>query len=296
MKKRILLFALMLGIGINQTVAQSKTSSIRNTINELETVFLEQEDLLSSAYVYVGDIKPFMNKNDLPFKKIDINALNEIAIPLSSSFRIINKELFPQSSYTLKKSDQGRTLIINNPSLFWEHCRRLIIQTNFLESVDSTIPKRKSVVKNLLKTKEEDTKSTVSIEKAKRELKKLRNKTKSDEKYYDLLVDRIDENDSKINRCYVLITSKKEFRDIVRGTGLSLHKLKWNIENIDKSFFKECDLRMLTEISLKTKNPEILTPVPTSSYRIETCGHERKLIIMSPTEFWKYSNCLIIQL
>ena len=162
----------MLGIGINQTVAQSKTSSIHNTINELETVFLEQEDLLSSAYVYVGDIKPLMNKNDLPFKKIDINALNEIAIPLSSSFRIINKELFPQSSYTLKKSDQGRTLIINNPSLFGEHCRRLIIQTNFLESVDSTIPKRKSVVKNLLKTKEEDTKSTVSIEKAKKGTKK----------------------------------------------------------------------------------------------------------------------------
>ena len=98
-----------------------------------------------------------------------------------------------------------------------------------------------------------------------------------------------------LNEGYVLIDTKKSLSDKGVISGGLLKKTKVNYNSLQKSQFKKVDIRHFTEITIDSKKPKILTPMPASSYRIDTNGSTSVLYISDPTAFWSVSNYLIIQ-
>lgn len=104
--------------------------------------------------------------------------------------------------------------------------------------------------------------------------------------------------DEIINQCYVKVGTKKELKSAGLLKGGFLAKKKVNYSEVDKSKFVAVDIRKFREVTLKSDNPKILTPIPNNrSYHFEDNGNGTcTLVITNATQFWSVSNFLIIQL
>ena len=109
---------------------------------------------------------------------------------------------------------------------------------------------------------------------------------------------KLSAQDEMINECYIKVGTKKELQraGLLRGGFLS--KKRVNYTNVDKSKFNAVDIRKFRDITLRSDNPKILTPMPNnSSFHFEDNGDGTcTLHITDPTKFWSVSNFLIIQL
>ncbi len=97
--------------------------------------------------------------------------------------------------------------------------------------------------------------------------------------------------DSLLNNCYVLISSKKDLKakGILKGN-------KLNSDAFNRSRFMKVDIREFREVTFEAKKPKVLTNMSSSSYILGT--NDRKnftLKITNPTAFWEVSNFLVIQ-
>lgn len=100
-----------------------------------------------------------------------------------------------------------------------------------------------------------------------------------------------------INECYVKIGNKKTLSAMGIITGGLLKKTKLNPNAIDKSQFTKVDIRYFTEVPLQSSKPEILTQMPSSSYKIEKTGKNSSVLyVVDPAAFWSLSNYLVIML
>lgn len=126
----------------------------------------------------------------------------------------------------------------------------------------------------------------------------LRTKTEQAEKKNEVLTSALSAQDEMINECYIKVGTKKELQraGLLRGGFLS--KKRVNYTNVDKSKFNAVDIRKFRDITLRSDNPKILTPMPNnSSFHFEDNGDGTcTLHITDPTKFWSVSNFLIIQL
>lgn len=98
--------------------------------------------------------------------------------------------------------------------------------------------------------------------------------------------------DAILNNGYVLLGTKAD----LQRKGI-LKKGKLVSESIlDRSKFKQVDMRHWKEVSFTAKKPRILSNMPTSSYELTTDGHGNfTLTIINPSDFWKITSYLIIQ-
>lgn len=133
-------------------------------------------------------------------------------------------------------------------------------------------------------------------------IRNLQTKVKSLSESNSMLNDKVERQvealtvqSEMINEGYVLIETKKALSEMGVISGGLLKKTKVNYNSIQKSRFQRVDIRHFTEITINSKKPKILTPMPKSSYRIETNGSTSILYISDPTEFWSVSNYLIVQ-
>ena len=101
--------------------------------------------------------------------------------------------------------------------------------------------------------------------------------------------------DEIVNERYLKIASKAELRKEGLLTGGFLKKSKIDFSKIDKQQFRTIDIRYFTELEIDSKNPKILTDVPTDSYTLEKKDNKTILRITDPVRFWGLSNFLIIQ-
>ena len=101
--------------------------------------------------------------------------------------------------------------------------------------------------------------------------------------------------DEMINECYVKIGTKSELKELgLINSGFG-KKTKIDYQKLQKSKFMRVDIRRFTEIPLNSSNPKILSPMPSSSYRIvNNSNGTTTLRILDPTSFWSVSNYLII--
>ncbi len=99
-----------------------------------------------------------------------------------------------------------------------------------------------------------------------------------------------------INEAYVIIDTKKSLSSKGIVSGGLFKKTKVNYNTIQKTHFRKVDIREFTEVVINSKKPKVLTPMPASSYRIETNGSTSTLYISDPTAFWSVSNYLVIML
>ena len=67
-------------------------------------------------------------------------------------------------------------------------------------------------------------------------------------------------------------------------------------ENFNKNYFTKIDIRTERTIPLYSKSAKVLTPHPTSSYRLEADANKNyTLHILDPNQFWSTSKYLVIQ-
>lgn len=129
-------------------------------------------------------------------------------------------------------------------------------------------------------------------------LNDMKTRVSSAENKAQILTTALSQQDEVINECYVKIGTKKQLSAAGLLKGGFLQKKKVNYKGMDKSKFNAVDIRKFREITLKSKNPRILTPQPSNrSFHFEDSGDGNcTLVITNPTLFWSVSNFLIIQL
>lgn len=129
-------------------------------------------------------------------------------------------------------------------------------------------------------------------------LNDMKTRVSSAENKAQILTTALSQQDEVINECYVKIGTKKQLSAAGLLKGGFLQKKKVNYEGMDKNKFNAVDIRKFREITLKSKNPKILTPQPSNrSFHFEESGDGNcTLVITNPTLFWSVSNFLIIQL
>ena len=292
--KRFCYTILFLGLALTQGDARNKKDSLRNMIKFFETEIPKMEDLASECKVYVGNYRNAINSERLPYSVLYKSTLDEINIH-SSYARIINKQMYPDDSYSLSATEDGYKLKILKPDEFWEYTKYLIIKTNKESQADSTDSVRKFIISNQLDLGQYIARKTPS-QMACDKIRKVRRKTKSDKKYADILSDWLNELDKSLNVCYCLVGYKKELKEIgVLMSGL-LSQNRIGFKKIDKSRFWKYDMRKIVELRIDSKHPKILTKQPMSSYRIEHKEDgESVLYITNPKLFWENSKYLVIQ-
>ena len=106
----------------------------------------------------------------------------------------------------------------------------------------------------------------------------------------------MEQQDNIINEGFIKIASKRELKSSGLLSSGFLKKNKIDYDKIDKSLFRAVDIRKLTELDINSKNPKILTEVPSDAYVMETNGDMTKLRIVNPGKFWSISKFIIIQI
>lgn len=101
--------------------------------------------------------------------------------------------------------------------------------------------------------------------------------------------------DEMVNEGYVLTASKAELKKKGILTGGVLQKKSIDYNNLDKSLFKRIDIREFSELTINSKAPKILTPVPKDSYQLVKQGSTTVLKVTNPGRFWSISTYLVIQ-
>lgn len=98
--------------------------------------------------------------------------------------------------------------------------------------------------------------------------------------------------DDELNTGYYMITTKSALK---KANMWKSHKV--DVTNLDKSLFKEIDIRVVTEIPINSKNATLLTQMPSDSYTIEKDAKTKTctLRIIDPNRFWSVSKFLIIR-
>ena len=168
-----------------------------------------------------------------------------------------------------------------------------------LQSVIAFLNRQLAEKDNIIQSLRRDVSSkNQDITQLRSSLSAMRTRAEKAEKRTEVVTTALAKQDEIINECYVRIGTKKQLSQAGLLKGGFLKKKKVNYNEVDKAKFNAVDIRRFREVTLKSPNPKILTPLPSnSSYHFEDNGDNTcTLVITNPTRFWSVSNYLIIQL
>ena len=98
-----------------------------------------------------------------------------------------------------------------------------------------------------------------------------------------------------INECYVKIGTKQELKAQGIISAGFLKKTRVNTDGLKKENCMRVDIRTFTELEIESGSVKVLTPMPSSSYKIVKDNQAKStLYILDPTAFWSVSNYLVI--
>lgn len=100
----------------------------------------------------------------------------------------------------------------------------------------------------------------------------------------------------ELNLCYYVIGTKDELKkhNIIK-TGF-LRKTKVLPDDYEVAYFTAADKRTLSSLPLHSSKAKIITNQPASSYKIVNEGNQKVLKIVNPDQFWRTTNCLVVQI
>jgi len=103
--------------------------------------------------------------------------------------------------------------------------------------------------------------------------------------------------DQDLHRAWFVFGTKSELKEqnILTNTGLFKKGDVLNSDEMNKSYFTECDIRKTKEIKLFSKDAELLSNHPDGSYQfVRDEQKELSLAILDPQTFWSTSKYLVI--
>ena len=143
--------------------------------------------------------------------------------------------------------------------------------------------------------REELDNQNISIEELKSLTLSLRQKNTRQAELINEQEKLISSQDETINEGFIKMGTKDELKKLGLISGGGLKKKKVEYGNVEKDLFDRIDIRDLHKLDIPGKNPQILTPMPEESYKMEKNGKNTVLRILAPDRFWSVSNFLIIQ-
>lgn len=107
----------------------------------------------------------------------------------------------------------------------------------------------------------------------------------------------INEQDATIHTAFVLIGTTKVLKEkgIIKGGFLSKKKIV--VSNMQANQFEKVDIRNFNDITLRSKDPQIMTQMPSDSYTLKQNGDgTTTLHITNTSTFWSVSKYLVVRL
>ena len=149
----------------------------------------------------------------------------------------------------------------------------------------------------IIRMKKELNQKNVSIASLRGKVSRMESDIKTKDSDIDYLLNVSDQQqkimetqDNILNEGYYLVKTKKELSSLgIKSNDISK-------ANINLSDFKKVDIREFAGLTISSDRVKILSQIPASSYSLTTNGDgTTTLDILSPADFWQYSNILIIQ-
>ena len=149
----------------------------------------------------------------------------------------------------------------------------------------------------IIRMKEELNQKNVSIASLRGKVSRMESDIKTKDSDIDYLLNVSDQQqkimetqDNILNEGYYIVKTKKELSSLgIKSNDISK-------ANINLSDFKKVDIREFAGLTISSNRVKILSQMPASSYSLTTNGDGTiTLDILSPADFWQYSNILIIQ-
>lgn len=256
-----------------EVIAQRDTLMAQNTKNE--AMMAELQTYIEEITMSLDSIAYHESMLFLPDPDRPNNALSKKTIQkrLEAFQELVDRQ-------QIKIRSLEDSLNINNANLrsiksLLTHMQGQIEQKNVqIEQMKKDLQTKERDIKNL--------KTTVATLES--DVSNLQQQTKDQE---EILVFQND----LINEAYFLMGNKRELASwgAINGGKAS--------SNPDLSNFIKIDIRYFTELEIPSAKPKILTTMPASSYSLEVnMNKTTTLRISNPSEFWKASKILIIQL
>ena len=270
-------------------VQQSKYNELLEQLDTLTIQKARNEQTMTELQTYIDEIT--MSLDSIAYQE-SILFLPDPETPNKSiSKNIIRKRLdaFQElvDRQQLRISILEDSLNINNTNLrsiksLLGHMQEQIEQKNIrIEQLKKDILNKDTNIKKL-KTTVASLESDVNT--LNENVNDLQQQTKEQQ---DILIIQND----MMNEAFMLMGNKKELTSLGAITGGKASS------NPDLNNFIRVDIRYFTELEIPSSKPKIITTMPASAYTITNNGNGTSILkILNPTEFWKISKILIIQL
>lgn len=270
-------------------VQQSKYNELLEQLDTLTIQKARNEQMMTELQTYIDEIT--MSLDSIAYQE-SILFLPDPETPNKSiSKNIIRKRLdaFQElvDRQQLRISILEDSLNINNTNLrsiksLLGHMQEQIEQKNIrIEQLKKDILNKDTNIKKL-KTTVASLESDINT--LNESVNDLQQQTKEQQ---DILIIQND----MMNEAFMLMGNKKELTSLGAITGGKASS------NPDLNNFIRVDIRYFTELEIPSSKPKIITTMPASAYTITNNGNGTSILkILNPTEFWKTSKILIIQL
>ncbi len=231
-------------------------------------------------------------------------ALSDISSTLSD---IKRQESIVVSQSELGKSDEAQIkedleLLSERLSQQRKAIARLNKNTELLKQANINISGLEKLIKELrLQIEERDTTIKAMLENIddlNNQIVKLNSDLSDANRESEILSGVVSEQDIELNKAYVAVGTVKDLTDkgIIIKKGMGSKTIALNPE-LDKSELSLIDIREVSTIQIKGRNPEIIGSFPAGTYEL-VAGTERNYVeeikINDVDGFWKNSRVLVI--
>lgn len=269
--------------------------------NGKEQALQQQLDSVKAQYnQQLGDYEDLNG-----YLSIIASGLDSISLQESKLDRIMQPNNNPNESPALNRTQIKENLQALQETLH-NQAQRIEDLEKKLANSEGTAAKLKGVVAALKEQltykdglinmlREEISNQNVSIDELKSLTLSLRQKNTKQAQLIDEQEKLITSQDQVMNEGFVKMGTKSELKKLGLISGGGLKKKKVEYSNVEQDLFDRVDIRDLHKLDIPGKNPQILTPMPEESYKLEKNGENTVLRILAPDRFWSVSNFLIIQ-
>ena len=266
------------------TSCGNKTEKLQQEADSLKSALQQRNQDYSNLQNFVSVISESLNA---------INAQENTIIRTDPEKTLPDREQMKQSLVQLKETLQQQRDRIEQleKEVSTGNADATKLKT-IIEALKQQMVQKDEQISNLMAQLEKSNLTTVQLS---QRIGKLTQQTSEQADRIAQQEEVMQAQDQILNEGYIKMGTKKELKEAGLLSGGFLKKTKVNYSNINFDLFQKIDIREVTNITIPSKSPKILTNIPAGSYTLQQEGQSTILVISDPTSFWSVSNFLIIQ-
>jgi len=249
---------------------RQRDSSLNDFIDTFNTIEDNLDQIKDKEQIISIDVNENPSKNRKDKITKDINLINNLLDKNKKEIEKLNKKL----KYSWFKNSKLKKLTESLQNKIIEKELEISVLNNKLSDLNIKVENLNDEVDDLTNTV-----SALDTENNKQE---------------KIINDKIE----KLNTAYYVVGTVKELKEkniISRNGGvLGIGKTSALSNDLKVSNFNIIDISKTTLIPVSGKKMELVSNHPKSSYKIETKGEEKLIVILNATDFWRSSKYLVV--